>query len=470
MPVNWTPELDAEFAAMRAARTDVRVMAARFGTTVGAVYAHARAIGALVMTRRDWTPDCVESLKALDEARTPVREMARRLGRTEQSVAWKLKEVGSTTRRLERWDDALLLELVDGGLADADVATRLGRTEASVARRLRKLRPAERRLPWEAAEEETLAAGRGTTVAGMAVILGREPAQVRAKARAMGVALAPSVRTLDEAERAGLAAALRVKGGLLSFAATLDVDPRWLRDRARELGHDVQRRRRRALDDAGKAEIVAAAQGGMTVTAAIKALGRDLRTLKAVAAEAGVEFARVEREPKAAPVPKPRFAIRLARFDRAEGADLAPSARARPAPRPAMAATRAPSATASAAVAPARPAAPVAARPAGTSPAGVAANKLATARRKAAPAPVFDRAGVDDAVARFLAARAVTRETIDPVEATVRAIRRRGYTVVRDGEGFLIDGRTRVAGDHGLALFARDRRIDVPGIPAASGG
>ncbi len=71
----------------------------------------------------------------------------------------------------------------------------------------------------------------------------------------------------------------------------------------------------------------------------------------------------------------------------------------------------------------------------------------------------MDAAVVSDAVAAFLARREVTREVLDPVEATVRAMRRRGYTVVRDGGSFVIDGRTRVDGDDALVSFATDRSI-----------
>ena len=86
MAVIWTPEKNAEFATLRAARAPVAAMAQKFGTTVAAIYAHARVIGARVMARKAWQPEEVKQLISLDESNLAIRAIATRLGRTEASV------------------------------------------------------------------------------------------------------------------------------------------------------------------------------------------------------------------------------------------------------------------------------------------------------------------------------------------------------------------------------------------------
>lgn len=321
--------------------------------------------------------------------------------------------------------------------------------------------PTARAMRWDDGKLQAMVAD-GTDLDAVASTLGRTRAEVDARLARAVAALDDAPRALDATQAAALSDALGRKGGLLAFAKSLHVDPRWLRAEARRLGHGVQRRRRRAMDDAGRAEILEAARSGMTVTAAVKALGRDLRTLKAVAAEAGVSFATVEREPAAKAARGPMFKVRLPRF--ADVAETAPSE----APRPARRSTAAKVAVA-AKVAPRAPvaqAAPVA----GPARASSEVARLQANARRSGATPAFDRAGVDDAVARFLAARGAAVAGSDPVEETVKAIRRRGYSVVRDGAAFLIDGRVRLDDCEALALFARDRMITVPGPGAARAG
>lgn len=67
-----------------------------------------------------------------------------------------------------------------------------------------------------------------------------------------------------------------------------------------------------------------------------------------------------------------------------------------------------------------------------------------------------------DAIARFLAERGVTRVQLDPTEAAVTGLRRKGYTVLRDGEAFIVDGRHKLASCEALREFASRRAVQIP--------
>lgn len=72
------------------------------------------------------------------------------------------------------------------------------------------------------------------------------------------------------------------------------------------------------------------------------------------------------------------------------------------------------------------------------------------------------RASSADAIARFMAERGVTRVQLDPTEAAVTGLRRKGYTVLRDGEAFIVDGRHKLATCAALREFAAKRAVDIP--------
>jgi hypothetical protein len=72
------------------------------------------------------------------------------------------------------------------------------------------------------------------------------------------------------------------------------------------------------------------------------------------------------------------------------------------------------------------------------------------------------RANTADAVAQFLAKRGATKATVDPVEATIAAIRGRGYSLIRQGDGFVVDGRHHLADDAALFAFAEIRGLQTP--------
>lgn len=72
------------------------------------------------------------------------------------------------------------------------------------------------------------------------------------------------------------------------------------------------------------------------------------------------------------------------------------------------------------------------------------------------------RASSAEAIARFMAERGVTRVQLDPTEAAVTGLRRKGYTVLRDGEAFIVDGRHKLATCAALREFAAKRAVEIP--------
>jgi hypothetical protein len=97
-----------------------------------------------------------------------------------------------------------------------------------------------------------------------------------------------------------------------------------------------------------------------------------------------------------------------------------------------------------------------------------AARKITRAPATREEALALSRAA-SDAVARFLLERGATPvDAQDPVEATVTAIRARGYSVVRSEDGWLIDSRIVVAGAADLVAFAEARSISNPALARAA--
>jgi hypothetical protein len=73
------------------------------------------------------------------------------------------------------------------------------------------------------------------------------------------------------------------------------------------------------------------------------------------------------------------------------------------------------------------------------------------------PKVLLIQSEVDAAIARFIAERGVTKVNGEPVDEAVAAARRLGFMVLRDGEGFVLDGRIRLEGLADLQAFVRRR-------------
>jgi hypothetical protein len=73
------------------------------------------------------------------------------------------------------------------------------------------------------------------------------------------------------------------------------------------------------------------------------------------------------------------------------------------------------------------------------------------------PKEVLSQAEVDAAVERFIRERGVTQAQDTPEDAAVKAARRLGYSVLRDGAGFTLDGHIKLASVVELDAFVRKR-------------
>ncbi|AOG03144.1 hypothetical protein [Bosea sp. RAC05] len=544
----WTPELDAEIIRLRRdEKLTAKKIALRVDRKVGAVFARFRNLDALVMERREWSADEVARLHELlgDETIT-IRDVAVRLGRNEAAVRWKLDHLGIKPGRRLDWTPEQLDMLRDALLKDPDISNRaiagmLGRAESGVSAKITELGLRPQRI-WSEIQVAQLKAAASAEAAAEAT--GRDLGSVRAKATALGIRFQGSIdRSWTDEADGQLKALLEERGSganaLGSIASDLGRTSRAIRLRGLKLGLIGKARRRRPMDEAGRAEIAEAARSGISITIASQKLGRDVRTLKAIADEMGLAFKAAPRGPalKRPAVVKPVAAIggasvripsAIERETKREMIRLAAEATV---PVRRIEAVAKPIGKAKVA-APAKPPGAVAKRPVvepmtakapvlrvleAQSVAGRLAARAAPAVEKperaeaprvealparvealpaivkapAAPrrngkssfgsiAPV--RRGKDggrdaalaiqastaDAVARFLAERGVTRAVVDPVEGAITAIRARGYSLVRVGDGFMIDGRVSLEDTQALLAFANERRIPTPGFMQAA--
>lgn len=506
MAVYWTDELNDEFRKQRFAKVPVKDMAAFFGTTVAAIYAHARVISALVQPHQGWTEDGIAKLRAGIAAGDTDKQLMDRTGRSLESVRWKLFDLELTGIRQSYWTEAdydRLRHLVDDGKTTAEMAEILGISVLVVRERLKKInlkarRPARPIVPRKAIRKA------------------RPPASPR-----IGEAL---LAPLDAEQLATLNSFLGTMP-IRKIAKTMHMNERKLHLRAAAAGLKINEHMRRKGEPLTEDVIKNLVAKGLTATQAGKLVGRDRRTLAAAASSFGMAFAtRADLEAKARLAKAgPKAAVRAEAARQAEArkraaahqvaarrveAQTAAAAKAalasqdkdaRAAAAKAVAGNtgvsqvvvshvraakvmdaqavanrvRPPAETTTAArktVAVPRMAAtapklvhisPVPATPrAATDVGGQAKPKrpFGWSFSPAKPQVVFDQREVDAAVARFIAERGVTRvEAADPAEATVTAARRLGFVVLRDGDGFKLDGRLRLASLEDLRAFVAKR-------------
>ncbi|MGO4571870.1 hypothetical protein [Microvirga sp. 2TAF3] len=92
-------------------------------------------------------------------------------------------------------------------------------------------------------------------------------------------------------------------------------------------------------------------------------------------------------------------------------------------------------------------------------PARVAAQARAKTTKRADAVDLAQAA--QTAIERFIAERGVTRTTTDASQALVSRLQARGYIVVREEDGWVIDQRHRIASETDLVAFADARGISL---------
>lgn len=466
---DWT---DAEIEILRARRADripVPAIALELGRTVAATYARAAIVGAMVMERREWSAAEEARLRALYEADTPIAEIAEILGRSVTSLRWKLDDLGIGGKRTQYWttaEDEALKAFVGGRRATevdfeaaaravADQTGKPARSATSVAGRAQTLKFCQQtHARWTDGDLDALrlAAAAGTLDA-FAEASGRSKVAVTTKAVAEGfIERKATAYTEDELEAIRLAVGADDLAGL---AERTGRSFRAMRERAIEEGW-MGRRQRRDLDDETRAAIEAAARAGNELISSVaKRLNREIRLVRRVAAEAGLEFPTGLSKPRATRPAVARPAVRAVRpapvkADVGVGRLLKVAAAATFAAAP-VRARKAVRKAAAPRPAPAR----AVAKPAAPRKAFV---NLSTGGRMVEVRPIGD---MSDAVARFLAEKGATRSVAGPEEAVIRGLRGRGYSVVGCGGGWKIDARVQLDSFDELSEFAAARGVAV---------
>lgn len=300
----WTPHEDAQLLERRESGDPVSVIAALLKRPVPAVYARASKLGSKVQERRSWSAE--EDQQLQDFIRNGAlnnREISEAMGIKQASVCWRIRQLGLIGMRP-----------VQAAPREPTSANRKPRKAAENA--------------WGAAEDgrlRAMAEGREVTLSDAALALGRPLSGTRARARKLNLRFPTpaemSTVSADAALRAAYAA--KVESDLGALAKSLGRSLRWVMKRSLELGLR-EAERQSDLDAQGIARIRDLATHH-TVTEVSKLMGRDSRTLKALATKEGFAFqaarkvapvARVARpapppvEPRAKAAPSPVRALR----------------------------------------------------------------------------------------------------------------------------------------------------------------
>lgn len=501
----------------RERKLSAQVVAEIVGRGVATVYNRYRVLDAKLYTRVEWDDATFARARGMLEDGATVRRVAEAVGRTESSLREKLAYEGVKLDRVRRWseeDRARLKALLEAGIETvAGMARIFSRSEAMIRVEAIKLgfpdyrslgeraqiaaRSAARRAErnkqvvsktapkWTPAALERLVtlfaqtngAPDDVALAAMARELGSTPGVVLKKARLAGLTRKEGFGAARIARARELAAA----GETITRAARdLRCDPRTLKDvaeREQIVFVAVDRMAQSRAAAAAWSARVAVRKAAEKVAAPPRKPAPTKTDLRAQAERAVAEAAAKGQAVARIPAVAPAALTPPARVPKAAPASVAPPvASKRVLPPPPVRGTSVSRVT------------PV------KQPAGRMTPTSGGLARKTAPAlaghdkAVALRAGMDDAIARFLAERGATRPAEDHgVEGVVKAIRARGYSVVRigatvggasktgatvggaskdAGSGFLIDGRISVANEAALREFAAARGIArrTPGV------
>jgi len=436
----WTEEELDILRRDRAAKVPVPVTAAKLGRPVPATYARARLIGTLVQPHQPWDEASVARLRELVLADPPMtdKRIAEELGRTVTQIRWKMQD----------------LDLI--GVRDLSKLARVTASEAAPARaaKVPAQKPVSRTLP---ALPKSLSAP-------------DMPPQLRVTDPVRRVAPAPAVPPATVDPRAALERAVKrlearlserlkssiseTEAGMVRAATDAIAEKRRIDQRLADLGRGIAE----AQAEKTKAEPMMAQTESAHTPAAPQRRAHDVAL-----ADREEETAAKERKRPAA-----RPAARKPVVPAAQGVSRAAAPRqpqppaSPPAPKIVVVET------------------PVAARPEPSpipdhvqvsgrggwksvrrDPARVAAQAKAkgkaTSRADAVDLALAAQAAID----RFIAERGVTRTERNGIQAIVSRLQARGYIVVQEGDGWVIDQRHRVDGESALIAFAEARGISL---------
>jgi hypothetical protein len=434
----WTEEELDILRRDRAAKVPVPVTAAKLGRPVPATYARARLIGTLVQPHQPWDEASIAHLRQLVSADPPMtdKRIAEELGRTVTQIRWKMQDLGLI------------------GVRDL---SKLAKNTASETTRAKSANPMAQKpvLDTTSAPQKMTsvmpAAARATAPALTAVPARTAPAPIDPRA-AVERAVKRLETTLAERLKSSVSEA---EAGMVRAAMDAIAEKRRIDQHLTDLG--------KRIADA-HVERVAKAERMKAEAKIAEAAVLSKRKTDDVALPPREGKSPLEKPKRAAVKPAAKKAVVPA----AQGVSQVAAPRQIQAPASPPASKIVVVET------------PVAARPepsADSTPAQVSgrggwksvrrdpARVLAQAKAKAKAtnrADAVDLAqAAQAAIERFIAERGVTKTETNGIQTLVSRLQARGYIVVQDGDGWVIDQRRRIDDESALIAFAEARGISL---------
>lgn len=454
----WTEEELEILRRDREAKIPVPVTAAKLGRPVPATYARARLIGTLVQPHQSWDEASVARLRALVSADPPMtdKRIAAELGRTVTQIRWKMQDLGLI------------------GVRDL---SKLAKITASETARPRPAKPASPRpVPDKSAIQARPV---------RQPVAERAPRPVQSAVAASSIAAAPvdphiavqqAIKALEDTLAERLKAFIAeteagmIKAARAAIAEKGRIDQRLVIrvKRAAEASARSEAAAKQAEAEAKKRALEARRREEEARRAEAEAKRQAEEAARAAARErAQREMAReVASKPVASkPVERAKPVEKKAVLPTVQGASKAaaprPAPQPAPAPAPKILVTEAPAAIR--AVEPEQNVSQISGRGGWKSVRRDPARIMAQAKAKAKPANRADAIDLAQAaqaaIERFIAERGVTRNETSGVQSVISRLQARGYIVVRDEKGWMIDQRHRIDCESDLVAFAEARGI-----------
>ncbi|PVE23334.1 hypothetical protein DC522_16500 [Microvirga sp. KLBC 81] len=436
----WTEEELDILRRDRAAKVPVPVTAAKLGRPVPATYARARLIGTLVQPHQPWDEASVAHLRELVSADPPMtdKRIAEKLGRTVTQIRWKMQDLGLIgVRDLSKLAKNTASEMIRPKAAKPLKQEPVQDTKPAPQKRISAIpaavparataaaltvvpaptapAPIDPRAALERALkrlEATLAERLKNSVAEAEAGMVRAAMDAIAEKRRIDQHLADLGKRIDDAQAEGIAKAERVKAEAIMAEAAASSERR-TDDVAlpiREGESPLEKPKRAAAKPAIKKPVVPAAQGVSQAAAP--------RQMKSPASPPTPKIVVVETSMAARPE---------------SGADPAP---AQVSGRGGWKSVR-------------------------RDPARVMAQAKAKAKATNRADAVDLAQAAQAAIERFIAERGVTKTETNGIQTLVSRLQARGYIVVQDGDGWVIDQRRRIVGESALIEFAEARGISL---------
>ncbi|MXQ14108.1 hypothetical protein [Microvirga makkahensis] len=429
----WTEEELDILRRDRAARIPVPVTAAKLGRPVPATYARARLIGTLVQPHQPWDEASVARLRELVLADPPMtdKRIAEELGRTITQIRWKMQD----------------LDLI--GVRDLSKLAKITASETASSRvaKLPAQKPAPRMQP---APQKPSSAPLVTPQGPVTDSVHRaDPAPVDPRTALEG-ALVRLEAKLTERLKNSIS---ETEAGMIRAATDAIAEKRGIDRRLADLG----RRSAEALAEKAKAErmkvqaeiaeapvpsqrrlqdIVAGREEKPALKEPKRATAQPVAKKPVVPATRGVSQAPVSRQSQPpAPPPAPKIVV----------VETPVAARAEP----------------NLSLDPVQVSGRGGWKSVRRDPARVAAQAKAKAKPTSRADAVDLALAAQAAINRFIAERGVTKTERSGIQAVISRLQARGYIVVQDGDGWVIDQRHRVDGESALVAFAEARGISL---------